>query len=249
MAVTRATPPCSRLLRRRPAHFGGAVGPSRRRTGRRNGSDRRCRRRRKIALRARRRAGSQEPRGLASLCPYALKPAGPLFVRREGRPGLARIVQLGDGADARRARPARERDAACAAPFVRHPSARARQGSAHHPGSARPYLAVDDARSIPASTAPGFSPPTDTPTRAHDRRLVASASVMAVRLTFLRSITRRSTNKLHGLRRFCALLVRGPRGNPESRRSWSRTSSAQPARGSGRGSHSGATQGAAQRPD
>ena len=39
----------------------------------------------------------------------------------------------------------RDRDAACAAPFLRHPSAGARRRPARDPGTARPRLAVDDA--------------------------------------------------------------------------------------------------------
>ena len=56
------------LLWRGPAHFGGAVDPSRRRAGRRNGGGHHCRQRPEIALRADHRAGAQERRGL----PFAL---------------------------------------------------------------------------------------------------------------------------------------------------------------------------------
>ena len=80
-----------------------------------------------------------------SLCPFALKPAGPLFVGAKGGPLVATHRAIGDGADARRARPARKRDAACAPPFVRHPSSGARRRLENHPRSARPCLAVHDA--------------------------------------------------------------------------------------------------------
>src|SRR6202789_3499163 len=61
-----------------------------------------------------------------SLCPYALKPAGQLH-------------------DARRARPARKRDATCAAPFLRHASSGSGRRLENHPGLARACLAVHDA--------------------------------------------------------------------------------------------------------
>ena len=57
-----------------------------------------------------------------SLCPFALKPAGPLFIGAKGGPSIATHRAIGDGADARRARPARNRDATRAPPFVRHAS-------------------------------------------------------------------------------------------------------------------------------
>ena len=80
-----------------------------------------------------------------SLCPFALKPAGPLFVGAKGGPLVAAHRATGDGADARRARPARKRDATRAPPFVRHPSSGSGRRLENHPGPARPRLAVDDA--------------------------------------------------------------------------------------------------------
>ena len=79
-----------------------------------------------------------------SLCPFALEARRPVVRRRERRPVIAAHRAIGDGADARRARPARQRHAARASPFVRLASPGARRGSAHHPGPARPRLAVDD---------------------------------------------------------------------------------------------------------
>ena len=78
-----------------------------------------------------------------SLCPFALKPAARCSSAQR-RPVIAAHRAIGDGADARRARPVRQRDAARASPFVRLASPGARRGSAHHPGSARPRVAVDD---------------------------------------------------------------------------------------------------------
>ena len=58
------------------------------------------------------------------LCPYDLPPDGPLFVGARGGPLQPAHRATGDGAAARRARPARHRDAACAAAFLRDASAR-----------------------------------------------------------------------------------------------------------------------------
>ena len=77
------------------------------------------------------------------LCPYALKPDGPLFVGAKGGPLSPRIVQLAMARMRGALGLPETRDAARAAPFLRHPSARARRRFAHDPGPARPRLAVD----------------------------------------------------------------------------------------------------------
>ena len=79
------------------------------------------------------------------LCPWTLGPDDPLFRRGEGRAAVAAHHPARHGALARRAGPARDGDAARAAPFLRDPSAGARWRPALDPGTARPRLAVDDA--------------------------------------------------------------------------------------------------------
>src|SRR5580700_6218150 len=75
-----------------------------------------------------------------SLCPFALKPADPLFVGAKGGPLSPRIVQLAM---------ARMRGALglpeSATPFVRHASSGSGRRLANHPGPARPRLVVNDA--------------------------------------------------------------------------------------------------------
>ena len=80
-------------------------------------------------------------------CPLmkALGPKDAFFLGARGGP-----LDPGDRAEAGAraappARPARQRDAACAAPFLRHPPARRRRRPAHHPGAARPRQPLDDA--------------------------------------------------------------------------------------------------------
>ena len=80
-----------------------------------------------------------------ALCPLDLPDDGPLFVGSARRAAVAAHRATGDGALARRARPARHGDAARAAPFLRHASAGARRRPARHPGTARARLAVDHA--------------------------------------------------------------------------------------------------------
>ena len=81
----------------------------------------------------------------AALCPFDLPDDGPLFVGARGGPLIARVVQLAMA----RLRGALglpdTRDAARAAPFLRHASLGARRRPARHPGTARPRLAVDHA--------------------------------------------------------------------------------------------------------
>ena len=81
-----------------------------------------------------------------SLCPLKLGSDDPLFIGARGKQLSPRIIQLRIAARPRRARPARHGDAACAAPFLRHPSARRRRGFARHPGAARPCQPVDHPR-------------------------------------------------------------------------------------------------------
>ena len=115
-----------------------------------------------------------------ALCPYTLPLDGPLFVGQRGGPLAPRIIQLAvermrgargeaEGAthplDGELDDPRRERTAACVAAFVRNAPPRPRRRSAHHPGTARPCLAVDDAglhrrrrrtaaRGLPARSSP-----------------------------------------------------------------------------------------------
>ncbi len=80
-----------------------------------------------------------------ALCPLDLPPDGPLFIGARGGPARPAHRATGHGADARCARPARQRDAACAAAFLCHAPAGARRRPARHPGTARARLAIDDA--------------------------------------------------------------------------------------------------------
>ena len=82
------------LLRRRPAHFRGAVDPSRRRAGRRGGSGQRRRQGRKSRSAPIIAPVRKAVEDYLALCPYALKPDGPLFVGAKGGPLSPRIVQL-----------------------------------------------------------------------------------------------------------------------------------------------------------
>ena len=77
-----------------------------------------------------------------AMCPHPLAPEGPIFVGARGGPLTARIIQL---TMERRARPARQRNAACAAAFFCDPPSEPRRRSARDPGAARPRLAVDHA--------------------------------------------------------------------------------------------------------
>ena len=80
-----------------------------------------------------------------SLCPYALKSAGPLFVGAKGGPLSPRIVQLAMARMRGALGLPEERDAARAPPLVRHSSSGSRRRLQNHPGPARPRFAVDDA--------------------------------------------------------------------------------------------------------
>ena len=79
------------------------------------------------------------------LCPYALPPEGPLFVGARGGALSPRIIQLAVEELRGSAGAARQRDAACAAPFLRHASSGAGRRPARHSGTARPCVPVDDA--------------------------------------------------------------------------------------------------------
>ena len=105
-----------------------------------------------------------------AVCPHPLPPEGPIFVGARGGPLRARIIQLTMERLARRARPARQRDAACAAAFFRHASVEPRRRSARDPGTARPRLALDHAdlyrhrqrtaaRSLPHRASARLRPP------------------------------------------------------------------------------------------
>ncbi len=80
-----------------------------------------------------------------ALCPLDLAIRRTAVRRPTRRPALAAHRATHHGALARRARPARQRDAARAAPFLRHALAGARRRPARHPGTARPRLALDHA--------------------------------------------------------------------------------------------------------
>ena len=77
--------------------------------------------------------------------PASAAPGRTDFCRRARRTAVAADHPAHHGAAARRARPARQRHAACAAAFLRDPSAQPRRRSARDPGTARPRLALDHA--------------------------------------------------------------------------------------------------------
>ena len=79
-----------------------------------------------------------------ALCPYEPADDDPLFFGAKGGPLSAARRATRHGAAARRARIAGDRDAARAAPLLRHASARPRRRPARDPGTARPRLVVDD---------------------------------------------------------------------------------------------------------
>ena len=80
-----------------------------------------------------------------AMCPHSLPPAGPIFVGARGGPLSPRIIQL----TMERLRGALglpdSATPACAAAFLRDPSAQPRRRSARDPGTARPRLALDHA--------------------------------------------------------------------------------------------------------
>ena len=80
-----------------------------------------------------------------AMCPHRLTPEGPIFVGARGGPLSPANHPAHHGTAARRARPARQRDAACAAAFLCHASAEPRRRPARDPGAARPRLALDHA--------------------------------------------------------------------------------------------------------
>ena len=80
------------------------------------------------------------------LCPIELGSDDPLFVGVRGRPALATHHPARHRAGARRAWAARHGDAACAAAFLRHASARRRRGFTRNPGAAGPRQPLDHAR-------------------------------------------------------------------------------------------------------
>ena len=115
-----------------------------------------------------------------ALCPHQLPPDGPLVRRRQGRPALPAHHPACDGAPARRARPAGERDTTRAATFLRNTPAGARRRPAGDPGAARPRLAVNDADlhrgryrtaagSLSQRASTGMTPARRAPTVARQR--------------------------------------------------------------------------------
>ena len=78
-------------------------------------------------------------------CPYPLPPDGPLFVGARGGPLSPRIVQRQMETAAPRARPARDRDAARAAPQLRDAPPGRRRRPARDPGTSRTRQPVDNA--------------------------------------------------------------------------------------------------------
>ena len=133
------------LLWRWPAHRRGAFDPSPRLADRRRRPAYDSRQGRQNPRSAGHRSSTGRDRGLSRAMPLGAQTGRTAVRRRRGRAPLAAHRATDDGAPTRRARPARQRHSARAAPFLRHPSARARRRFAHHPGVARPRLAVDDA--------------------------------------------------------------------------------------------------------
>ena len=133
-------------LRLRAAHLRGAGADARRRADRqrRDASASSAKAGASASCRCCRRCGARS-RPISRLCPFVLAPDEPLFRGARGGPLSPRIIQLA----MERLRGALgledERHAACAAPFLRHASPRARRRSPHHPGAARPRQPVDDA--------------------------------------------------------------------------------------------------------
>ena len=80
-----------------------------------------------------------------ALCPYDLAGSRADLRRRARRAAVAAYPAAHHGAAARRFGLARNRDAACAAPLLRHASSGARRRPARDPGIARPRLAFDNA--------------------------------------------------------------------------------------------------------
>ncbi len=80
-----------------------------------------------------------------AMCPHPLPAEGPIFVGARGGPLNARIIQLTMERSARRAGPARQRDAARAAAFFRNPPFVPRRRFARNPGTARSRFALDHA--------------------------------------------------------------------------------------------------------
>ena len=80
-----------------------------------------------------------------AMCPHPLPPGRSDFRRRARRTAYPADHPAHHGAAARRARPARQRHAACAAAFLCDPSAEPRRRPARDPGIARPRLALDHA--------------------------------------------------------------------------------------------------------
>ncbi len=79
-------------------------------------------------------------------CPMRLGSEDPLFVGAYGKQLSPRIIQLKIATRPRRARPARDGDAACAPPLLRHPSFRRGRRLARDPGAARARQPLDHAR-------------------------------------------------------------------------------------------------------
>ena len=104
-----------------------------------------------------------------AMCPHPLPARGADLRRRARRTLEPANHPAHHGAAARRAGPARQRDAACAAALLCHASSDPRRRPARDPGTARPRLAVDHAdlhrhrhraavRSVPDRASAGLNP-------------------------------------------------------------------------------------------
>ena len=93
----------------------------------------------------------------AAMCPHPLPPEGPIFVGARGGPLKPAHHPAHHGAAARRAGPARQRDAACAAAFLRDPSSDAAAAICARSRNCSATPRSRPRRSIPASTASGCS--------------------------------------------------------------------------------------------
>ena len=125
------------------AHFGGVVDRARARARRRDRPRDNSGQRRQDPHRAGHRTGGGSSRAI-SIFAHSSFPADPCSSERAA--DRCRRASCNSRCNyARRARPARQRDAARAAPLLRHASFGAGRRSAHDSGIARPRLALDDA--------------------------------------------------------------------------------------------------------
>ena len=155
-----------------PAHRRSAVDPPRRRADRRTRRGDGRRQGPQDALGAGDRAGQAGDRRLSRALPLYSQAAGAAVRRRQGRAAVAAHRPIGDGAAARRARPARQRHAARACAIPSPPTCWRAAAICAPSRSCSATRRCRPPRSTPRSTAPGSSPPTAPPTRA-PRRLGA----------------------------------------------------------------------------